>query len=226
VAERINVLPALGCEMTTVRRILAIALSVVALAANIGAQSDTAATTPTIRTNTRLVLVDVVATDKRGKAVTDLKASDFTLQEKGKNQKVTIFNPAGSEDKGSGRGLGPGIYSNRPEYVTPAGPLAVLLLDSVNTPFKDSAYARRQMLQFVRSQYKPGQRMAIFTLSNGLTVLQDFTTDPQLLYDALVRYLPKEQEGKAAAAPPVANSDTVRGNANTMAEVFNQRIQA
>src|SRR5262249_57408245 len=148
VAERINVLPALGCEMTTVRRILAIALSVAELAANIGAQTDSAATTPTIRTNTRLVLVDVVATDKRGKAVTDLKASDFTLQEKGKNQKIAIFNPPGSQDKGAARGLGPGIYSNRPEYLTPEGRLAILLLDTVNTSFKDSAYARRQMLQF------------------------------------------------------------------------------
>ena len=212
--------------MITIQRSFAILTLLTMFCGNIGAQSDAAATTPTIRTNTRLVLVDVVVTDKRGKAISDLKASDFTIQEKGKNQKIAIFNPPGSLDKGSPRGLGPGIYSNRPEYVTPEGALAVLLLDTVNTPFKDSAYARREMLQFVRTQYKPGQRMAIFTLTNGLAVLQDFTSDPQLLYNALVQYLPKEQEGKAAAAPPIANSDTVRGNSNTMSEVFNQRIQS
>ena len=212
--------------MITVQKILAIVILLAMFCSNIGAQSDSAATTPTIRANTRLVLVDVVVTDKRGKPVSDLKASDFTLQEKGKNQKIAIFNPPGSQDKGAARGLGPGIYSNRPKYLTPEGPLAVLLLDTVNTPFKDSAYARRQMLQFVRSQYKPGQRMAIFTLTNGLTVLQGFTTDPQLLYNALVQYLPREQEGKAAAAPPVADADSVRGNSSTMADAFNQRIQA
>ena len=224
--ERINVLPELGCAMITVQRSFASLIFLAMFCGNIGAQSDSTAATPTIRTNTRLVLVDVVVTDKRGKAVGDLKASDFAIQEKGKNQKIAIFNPPRSEEKGTVRGLGPGIYSNRPEYVTPEGALAVLLLDSVNTPFKDSAYARRQMLQFVRSQYKPGQRMAIFTLGNGLTVLQDFTADPQLLYNALVQYLPKEQEGKAAAAPPAANSDSVRGNSSTMADTMNARISA
>ncbi len=32
----------------------------------------------TIRSNTRLVMVDVVATDKKGQPVTGLKAEDFT----------------------------------------------------------------------------------------------------------------------------------------------------
>jgi VWFA-related protein len=215
--------------MIKVQKLLTVAVLVAVFCTNIGAQSESGASTPTIRINTHLVLVDVVATDKHGKAITDLKASDFTLQEKGKSEKIAIFNPPGSQDKGAARGLGPGIYSNRPEYVTTEGPLAVLLLDTVNTSFRDSAYARRQMLQFVRNQYKPGQRMAIFTLSNGLAVLQDFTTDPQLLYNALVQYLPKEQEGKAAAAPAVANvanADSGRGNSNSMADSFNQRIQA
>ena len=215
--------------MIKVQKLLTVAVLVALFCTNIGAQSESGASTPTIRINTHLVLVDVVATDKHGKAITDLKASDFTLQEKGKSEKIAIFNPPGSQDKGAARGLGPGIYSNRPEYVTTEGPLAVLLLDTVNTSFRDSAYARRQMLQFVRNQYKPGQRMAIFTLSNGLAVLQDFTTDPQLLYNALVQYLPKEQEGKAAAAPAVANvanADSGRGNSNSMADSFNQRIQA
>ncbi len=44
----------------------------------------------------------------------------------------------------------------------------VLLLDAANTPFKDQAYARQQMLKFVREEYKPGQRTAIFTLTNSL----------------------------------------------------------
>jgi hypothetical protein len=46
---------------------------------------------PTIRVNTRLVLVDVVVTDRQGKPVMGLKAEDFTIEEKGKKQKVAFF---------------------------------------------------------------------------------------------------------------------------------------
>ena len=46
----------------------------------------------TLRTNTRLVVVDVVATDSKGQPVPDLKASDFTVLEDGKPQKISGFN--------------------------------------------------------------------------------------------------------------------------------------
>jgi len=49
--------------------------------------------------------------------------------------------------------LPPGIYSNRPQYRSPGGPVTVMLLDAVNTPFSDHGYARRQMLSFVQKQY-------------------------------------------------------------------------
>ena len=43
---------------------------------------------PTIRVTTRMVLVDVVVTDKQGKPIPGLHAEDFTLEEKGKAQKI------------------------------------------------------------------------------------------------------------------------------------------
>ena len=45
----------------------------------------------TIRTNTRLVVVDVVVTHKNGEPVTGLKAENFTIEENGKKQKVSLF---------------------------------------------------------------------------------------------------------------------------------------
>src|ERR1700732_1351812 len=45
-----------------------------------------------IRTNTRLVVVDVVVTDSKGQPVPDLKPADFTLLEDGKPQKISGFN--------------------------------------------------------------------------------------------------------------------------------------
>ena len=79
-----------------------------------------------------------------------------------------------------------------------------MLLDAIDTPFTNQAYARSQMLRFVQEQYKPGQRMGIFTLTGSLNVLQDFRSDPQILYTALQRYKPQAQEfasaGRAATS--------------------------
>ncbi|HUM06247.1 MAG TPA: VWA domain-containing protein [Terriglobales bacterium] len=184
---------------------------------------------PTIRANTRLVLVDVVVTDKSGKPVGNLKADDFTVQEKGKNQKVAFFTSAQEkQQQGPPTALGNGIYSNKPEYRSPGGPIVIILLDAVNTPFKDQAYARRQMLQFIREQYKPGQRTAVLTLTNSLGILQDFTEDPDVLLLALQRFQPKEQEGTSTIVPrpPSTASGIGSGNAERAAAAMAQRIQS
>ena len=146
---------------------------------------------PTIRMTTHMVLVDVVVTDKQGKAITNLHAEDFTVEENGKTQKIaSLTSPA--EKLPAPPALPPGIYSNRPQYRS-AGPITLMLLDALNTPFTDQAYARRQMLAFVKDQFKPGDRMAVFTLTGGLNVMQDFTSDPQILYTALQRFKPLTQ---------------------------------
>jgi VWFA-related protein len=156
--------------------------------------------------STRLVLVDVVVTDKQGKPVKGLRAEDFVVQEKGKTQKVAFFSPPREgENQASAATLPTGIYSNKPEYRSSGGPVTVLLLDAVNTPFKDQAYARQQMLKFAREQYQKGQRrFAIYTLTGSLGVLQDFTSDPQVLIAALEKYKPEEQVLQNAVPQPLS----------------------
>lgn len=183
---------------------------------------------PTIRVNTHLVLVDVVVTDKNGNRVQGLKAEDFTLQEKGKNQKISVFTSAAENKQAAAPQLPPGIYSNKPEYRSPGGPVVVILLDAVNTPFKDQAYARQQMLDFVRDQYKPGQKTAVLTLTGSLGVLQDFTQDPDVLLQALKNYKPQEQEstGTIIPRPPSTSSGAHRdgGGSVSTTDVTANRI--
>jgi VWFA-related protein len=186
------------------------------------AQSSQELPPPTIRVSTRLVLVDVVVMDKQGKPVSGLKAEDFTVEEKGKKQKITFFQtPEAAQQINAPPQLGPGLYSNKPEFRSPGGPLTVLLLDAANTPFSDQAYARQQMLKFVTQQFKPGTRMGVFTLTNSLQVLQDFTGDPEVLLAGLKKYRPQEQELQNAVSQPVsagAGSLGVR-QANTITQV-------
>src|SRR5208337_2818796 len=75
----------------------------------------------TIRANTRLVLVDVVVTDKKGQPITGLKAEDFTVEENGKKQKVSVFVAPGASTRPKSEPAPPGILSNHPENVGPAG---------------------------------------------------------------------------------------------------------
>lgn len=163
--------------------------------------SDAQVPPPTIRVTTHMVVVDVVVTDKEGKPALGLKPDDFTLEESGKKQKISVFvTPEQNQPPAPGPALPSGIYSNRAQYRSPGSPITVLLLDACNTQFKDQAYARLQMLRFVREQYKPGQRVAVLTLTDSLHMLQDFTTEPQLLYSALENYSPQQRPFASSSA--------------------------
>lgn len=144
----------------------------------------------TIRTNTRLVTVDVVVTDKKGQPVPGLKGEDFTIEENGKKQKVAVFVPPGA-NKVTPAPRMPGILSNHPDSIVPAGIPMVLLLDATNSPFKDQAYGRLQMLKYVAEQSESAPPVAVLTLTDQLRVLQQFTNDPQVLTMAIKNFKPK-----------------------------------
>jgi VWFA-related protein len=162
---------------------------------------------PTIRVSTHMVLLDVVVTDKQGKAVSGLRPEDFVVEENGKVQKISSLTTI-AEKAASVPQLPPGVYSNKPEYRSTGGPITVMLLDALNTSFVDQAYARRQMLAFVKEQFKPADRMAVFALTGPLTVLQDLTSDPQVLYAALQRYKPQSQEFASSGRPVTSAAST------------------
>jgi VWFA-related protein len=173
---------------------------------------------PTVRVSTHLVLVDVVVTDKQGKPITGLHPEDFVVEENGKAQKISTFATPG-ENMAAGQPLPPGIYSNRPQYRSPGGPVTAMLLDALNTPYSDQGYARRQMLSFVQQQYKPGQRMGVFSLTGSLNVLQDFTSDPDILYAALQRYKPEPQKFAAAGGPQTSAAAGEATTGSTVAAI-------
>ena len=151
------------------------------------APSETAITTIHARSN--LVVVDVVVSDSKGKPVHGLKAEDFTLLENGKPQAVRSFEehtalPASETAKiTKPEKLPPGMFTNKP--VVPAnGPVNVLLLDYLNTPLVYQPYARQQLIDYV-NKAPAGTRIAIFSLSKNLVMLQAFSSDPEVLKAAL-----------------------------------------
>lgn len=144
-----------------------------------------------IRVTTRLVLVDVIVTDGKGRPVTDLTRDDFEVLEDGQRQHIAHFTlerrtlPAQEPSEV----LPPYIFTNSPAYkAARQGSLSILLLDALNTPTHDQLYARREMLRYLSEGLPLGERMAVFLLGNSLRLLQDFTDDPRLLQAALSHY--------------------------------------
>src|SRR6202158_516027 len=169
--------------------------------------------TITIRANTRLVVVDVVVTHKNGQPVTGLKPEDFTLEENGKKQKISVFVPPGITNRTAATPTPAGVFSNHPENLTPGGIPTVLLIDAVNSPFKDQSYGRSQMLKYVLQQGQSGRPMAVLTLTDRLSVLQQFTSDPQVLLTAIKNFRPQEQILQPGASAPKSHgvADAPRG---------------
>ncbi|HZQ96798.1 MAG TPA: VWA domain-containing protein [Candidatus Sulfotelmatobacter sp.] len=147
--------------------------------------------TPAVRVSSRLVLVDAVVTDKSGQRITGLTKDDFTILENGKPQKISAFSFETPEAPSPRPALPPNVYTNRPEYDMPKGPLTILLLDGLNTAVADQGFARSQMLKYLGSQLQPGQPVAVYTLAGSLRLLQDFTGDTALLKAAVEHFNPQ-----------------------------------
>ncbi len=151
------------------------------------------APTPTFRASTHLVLLDVVVTDKRGNPVPGLRSENFLVKENGTVQKIaSVTLPEAAPALSAGDVLPPGVYSNSPVYRLSGAVPTVVVLDAANTSFKNQVYGRNEMLRYLKHQYVPGQRMAIFTLTDQLRLLHDFTGDPAVLIATLEKIVPAE----------------------------------
>ena len=133
------------------------------------------------------VVVDVVVTDSNGKPVHGLTKQDFSLREDGAEQAVLSFDVHSLDSNPSYFAklppLPPNTFVNiatEPER----GPLYVLLLDLVNTEQDDQPFARQQLLKFVDSKPQ-GTRFAVFVLSDGLHLVQGFSSDRAQLHATL-----------------------------------------
>ncbi|WP_160114938.1 VWA domain-containing protein [Bryocella elongata] len=160
------------------------------LTTSLAAQSTPSQTpspaTPTIRTGTQLVIVDVSVSDHNGNPVHGLKQGDLILTEDKTPQDVRHFEEHSASDKPAGPqmpAMPPGMFTNY-TAVPADSTLNVLLIDTLNTPMKDQSFLRDQLTQYVKKA-APGTHIAIFGMSTRLYLLQGFTADPEMLKDAV-----------------------------------------
>jgi VWFA-related protein len=138
-----------------------------------------------VRISANLVNVDVMVKDKKGKAITDLKAEDFTLSENGVRQNIEFFDSTLTGGGNPGRG---GTTSVTAE---PRGPNSLprniisLVLDGQTTEGANLKHVRDGMTKYIRERISDSDSVALFAISGGLQLLQPFTQDKAKLIAAV-----------------------------------------
>ena len=156
----------------------------------------------TLRVNTRLVDVNVVALDKKGHPITNLKPQDFEVYDNGVKQDVRSFMQTTAESNApqsvTGSAPSPSEFSNHaPQDAQVAQSQensVVLLVDTSNLSFGDYTDARQQMLRFLRT-VAPSERVALYAMRyHSYVVLHEATTDHEALAQELAHWKPDGQD--------------------------------
>src|ERR1700743_263313 len=133
-----------------------------------------------IKSDVRIVLVDVVVTGAKGQTASGLKKEDFQVSEDGAAQTVSFFeeHTGGKVTPVALPAMPPGEYTNYPTVKT-TDSVNVLLLDSLNTQAINQVDVRPEMEKYVEAATASpnGARLAIFTLGQQLRMIQGFTAD-------------------------------------------------
>ena len=119
----------------------------------------------TIKVTTRIVMLDIVVTDKKGNYVRDLTAKDFKVWENGKEQAITTF--SFEEDSAS-------PAKNQKRYM-------VLFFDNSTMDMGDQVRARQAAAQFIDANAGPNRLMAVIDFGGSVHIAQNFTADAERL---------------------------------------------
>jgi VWFA-related protein len=150
-----------------------------------------------IRITTELVQTDVVVTDKNDQVVSDLKLEDFELYDQGKKQDLKFMEFVGVDSPGrtEGNRASAAAPSVLPAVIERTGNTGVsakdlkrvvaFVIDDLTMQINDLTAVRKMLLDFVDNKMRDGDLVAIVRVIGGKGLLQQFTTDRQLLRRAI-----------------------------------------
>jgi len=158
-----------------------------------------------IRVSTELVLVNVVARDKNGNPVRDLKQEDFSLYEEDKKQQISTFDFEDVDQLAAS--VGPTISGTAPGTLLRSGKKAPPTLDARDRRlmvffFDFSAMQPEEVdravdaaKKFIAARMQPVDLVALVSLATNMHVDLDFTDDRDKLSAALSRYTSSQGQG-------------------------------
>jgi VWFA-related protein len=167
-----------------------------------------------IKSESNVVLVEVIVTDKKGRYLKDLKQAEFHVFEDGAEQPLTSFSRETDIPPGA---------PERQRYM-------VLFFDNEGLDSAGQAGERDAAAKFVEATAFPQRMMAVLDYDRGLHVAQNFTADTDLLISAIrnknslppqttIPTLPWQMHDLGAASPPGYLLLALRNVAETLAPV-------
>jgi VWFA-related protein len=175
------------------------------------AQQQGPAGTFTLKVQSDIVLTNVVVRDKKtGEVVKGLKASDFTILENGKPQKIASFDYQNVDDaavlhekttvtgKASVADLlnGNGDFASAPAALKDHR-LIVMFFDLSSMQPEDIDRAVEAAQDYINKKMQPADLVALVSLDTSLSLDQDFTADKALLLKGVGKYNGTEGTGFA-----------------------------
>ena len=168
---------------------------------------ESATTQAVIRATTELVLVNVVARNKKGNPVRDLKKEDFTLLEDGKKQQISSFDfedvdqlPAAVQTVSGTAPLGPGTLLRATKKAPPTldardRRLILLFFDFSAMQPEEIDRAVDAARKFVATKMQPADLIGMVSLATNMHVDLDFTDDKEKISAALTAYGTSQGQG-------------------------------
>src|SRR5881394_1158984 len=160
-----------------------------------------------IQVSSELVLVNVVARDKKGNLVRDLKKGDFTLLEDGKKQEIATFDfenvdelaTAGPAEAAVSGVAGGALLSARkqaePSLDARDRRLILLFFDFSAMDPEQIDRSVDAAKKFVDTKMQPADLMALVSLATNMRVDLDFTDDKTKLRAALTAFHSGQGQG-------------------------------
>jgi VWFA-related protein len=143
---------------------------------------------PTLVVQSRLVVLDIVVTDKNGNEVNGLTKKDFTITEDSRAQ--TILSCEVPAQHVLPKNIAISSTADL-EQRAPDMPVDVIVLDELNTRFEDTAYTRYAINKYIKSQserlIQPTELIAVS--EKGLQVIRDYTESGETIVAALNHHL-------------------------------------
>ena len=163
-----------------------------------------------LKLTSRLVDVGIVAWDKKGHPVKDLKQEDFEVFDNGHKQDLRFFTQFSTDssavsaaDTGSNRS-----FSNHAPEATSAATdtgATVILIDEAHIAWPDMSHAKQEILKFIGT-VAPSERVGIYTMTPlGFSVLQEITTDHTALAAKLNKWMPSARSAALAQEEETRN---------------------
>jgi VWFA-related protein len=198
---------------TKLGRMVTVLLLVWSTAGNLLAQQPPPPQAPVragarVKVSTEIVLVNVVARDKHGNLIKDLKKEDFTVYEDGKKQDLASFDfekvdemamagAAGTTVTGTAAGDKGGLLNSKVQKSLDARDRRLMLMffDFSAMEPDDIDRAVDAGKKYVKAKMQPADMVALMSLATNLHLDMDFTDDKDKILATLSAYNNSEGQG-------------------------------